>query len=112
MIAHYVHYRQEEPLHLRPKSGSSSDRFYTGLYDNRSMQNGISLSFEQLSFHMLSLLLSGTHVLVYPASLSSFAEYRSVTSTIVYQLTLEFDLPIISLLQSSILLHPGSGVVE
>ena len=50
MIAHYVHYRQEEPLHLRPKSGSSSDRFYTGLYDSRSMQNGISLSFEQISF--------------------------------------------------------------
>jgi hypothetical protein len=32
------------------------DRFYTGLYSDRSMRNRIPLSFEQLSFHMLSLL--------------------------------------------------------
>jgi hypothetical protein len=54
------------------------DRFYTGLYSDRSMRNGIPLSFEQHSCHMLSLLLSGTYVPLYPVLLSLLAEYRSV----------------------------------
>jgi hypothetical protein len=59
-------------------SSMHPDQFYTGLYSVRSMRNGIPLSFEQLYLHMLSLLLSGTHVLLYSVLLSSLAEYSSV----------------------------------
>ena len=51
---------------------------FTRAYTATGLRNGIPLSFEQPYLHMLSLLLSGTHVLLYSVLLSSLAEYSSV----------------------------------
>jgi hypothetical protein len=85
------------------------DRFYTGLYSDRSMRNGIPLSFEQLSCHCHSFSL----VLTFPYILYRFRHslntdpFWSYVSTI-YQLTLELDNITLQCSVTSSLIYPDS----